>query len=53
LFFVMVRASSFHRMDWLISQEFAGIRANHVMELGGIAIVTFFAWHAARPARKR
>jgi hypothetical protein len=53
LFFVMVRASSFHRMDWLISREFAGVRANHLMELGGIAIVTFFAWSAARPAGRR
>lgn len=52
LFFVMVRASSFHRMDWLISREFAGVRANHVLELGGIAIVTVFAWKAARPVRR-
>jgi hypothetical protein len=54
LFFVFVRATSFDKMDWLISQHLAGVKANHAMELGGIGFVTAFAWAATRsraPAR--
>jgi hypothetical protein len=48
LLFVLVRASSFHKVDWLISRNFGGLRANHLLELGGIAIVTIFAFAATR-----
>jgi hypothetical protein len=48
LLFVVVRASSFNKVDWLISQRLGGMRANHVMELGGIAIVMAFALLAGR-----
>ncbi len=48
LLFVLVRASSFHKVDWFINLHLAGLRANHVMELGGIALVTVFAFAAAR-----
>ena len=48
LFFVFVRATSFDKMDWLISQHLGTVRVNHLMELGGIAIVTMSAWIAAR-----
>ena len=48
LLFVLVRASSFHKVDWLISRDFGGLRANHLLESGGIAIVTLFALAAAR-----
>ena len=50
LLFVLVRASSFHKVDWLITRDFGGFRANHVMELGGIAIVAAFAY--AAPAKR-
>jgi hypothetical protein len=53
LFFVLVRASSFHRMDWLIGLHVGSVRANHVMELSGIAIVSASAWAAARPRPRR
>lgn len=53
LLFVLVRASSFHKVDWLINQPLAGFRMNHVLELGGIAIVTWFAVAAARRKRRR
>ena len=43
IFFVLVRASSFNKVDLLISRRIAGLRANHLMELGGIALVTIFA----------
>lgn len=46
--FVLVRASSFHKVDWFINLHLAGVRANHLMELGGIAIVTAFALLALR-----
>jgi hypothetical protein len=48
LFFVFVRATSFDRMDWLINQHLGSIRVNHLMELGGIAIVAVSAWAATR-----
>jgi hypothetical protein len=48
LLFVLVRASSFHKVDWFINLHLAGVRANHVMELGGIALVTAFAFAATR-----
>lgn len=53
LLFVLVRASSFHKVDWFINLHLAGVRANHVMELGGIAIVTWFAFSATRRSGKR
>lgn len=48
LFFVFVRASSFDKMDWLINQHLGSVRVNHLLELGGIAIVAVSAWAAAR-----
>jgi hypothetical protein len=48
LLFVIVRASSFHKVDWFINLRLAGLRANHLMELGGIALVTIFALMAAK-----
>ena len=48
LLFVLVRASSMHKVDWFINLRLAGVKANHLMELGGIALVTIFALAAAR-----
>jgi hypothetical protein len=53
LLFVLVRASSFHKVDWLISRDLGGFRANHLMELGGIAVVAMFAFRASTRARRR
>ncbi len=53
LLFVLVRASSFHKVDWFINLRLGSLRANHLMELGGIALVTAFALAAARPGGKR
>lgn len=41
--FVLVRASSFHKVDILINSSLGGVRANHSMELGGIAVVALCA----------
>jgi len=48
LFFVLVRASSFNKMDWLINQRFGSLRANHLLEWSGIGLVTLFALAATR-----
>ena len=48
LLFVFVRASSFDKVDWFINQHLRTARVNHLMELGGIAIVAISAWAAAR-----
>ena len=48
ILFVLIRASSFHKVDWFINLHLGGLRANHLMELGGIALVTGFAVAAAR-----
>lgn len=53
LLFVLVRASSFHKVDLFINQRIGSLRANHVMELGGIALVAAFALAAAKPGGKR
>jgi hypothetical protein len=53
LLFVLVRASSFHKVDWLISRDLGGFRANHAMELGGTAIVAAFAYAATAKRGKR
>jgi membrane-associated PAP2 superfamily phosphatase len=53
LLFVLVRASSFHKVDWLISRDLGGFRTNHLMELGGIAVVAIFAFRASERVRRR
>jgi len=42
--FVIVRASSFHHVDTLLSSTLAGARVNWILELGGIAFVFVGAW---------
>jgi hypothetical protein len=53
LLFILVRASSFNKVDWFINLRMAGFRANHLMELGGIALVTIFAFAALRAGAAR
>ena len=53
VFFILVRASSFNKVDLLINQSIGGMRANHVMELGGIALVTIFALAAGVVSARR
>ena len=53
IFFILVRASSFNKVDLLINQSIGGLRANHVMELGGIALVTIFALAAGVVSARR
>jgi hypothetical protein len=37
--FVLVRASSFEKIDILINNSLNGVRANHALEIGGIVMV--------------
>lgn len=37
--FVVIRASSFHHMDLLISTTIAGFKMNWLLELGGLALI--------------
>ena len=55
LVFILIRASSFEKMDSFINSSISGARANHLMELGGIGIIAGCALGAAyrrRPARR-
>jgi hypothetical protein len=45
--FVVIRASSFHRVDHLIGVDLLGLRVNWVLELGGIACVGLAGWQEA------
>ena len=50
--FILVRASSFERMDQLINTNLGTARANHWMELGGIAVIGLSALWSLRPGPK-
>ena len=45
--FVVIRAASFHHIDYFLKTDLAGIRMNWVLELGGIAVVAIAAARAA------
>jgi hypothetical protein len=46
--FVMIRASSFHHVDILLSSRVGGLRWNWIFELGGIGAVGVSAFRACR-----
>ncbi len=50
--FIVVRASSFHDMDAFLHTQVLNLYWNHVLELGGIAIVAAGA-ALARPSKRR
>ncbi len=51
--FVAVRAAGFHHFDRFIGYEFANIRMNWVMELGGITLIAINALLLLRKRRPR
>lgn len=51
LYFVLVRAASFHHFDIFLSEIFLGSRWNSILELGGIAVVAIGALDGIRSAR--
>jgi hypothetical protein len=48
VFFVMVRATSFHHIDIFLQSTFGGIAFNHILEVGGILFIAYCAWNAIR-----
>ncbi|MBY9064657.1 hypothetical protein K7957_17100 [Sphingomonas yunnanensis] len=51
--FILVRASSFHHVDWALSQTIFCVRLNWMIEIGGIVIVAAGAILALRRAHRR
>jgi hypothetical protein len=49
--FVAIRATSFHHVDLFINRSVLGLRANWILELGGILLVMVAAWARANPGR--
>jgi hypothetical protein len=49
--FVVIRASSFHKVDQLLKMNFAGLRGNWILELGGIACIGIAAVRNLNAAR--
>jgi hypothetical protein len=41
--FILIRASSFHHIEWFLAVALGGVRMNHVLELVGIAILCLAA----------
>jgi hypothetical protein len=37
--FILIRASSFHHVDFLLSSRWAGMKVNWLLEMGGISIL--------------
>jgi hypothetical protein len=52
MFFIVVRAASFHHVDHLLMSDLGGLRMNWVFELGGLALIASGAWRARAQARK-
>jgi hypothetical protein len=52
LFFIVVRAASFHHVDQLLMSDIGGLRMNWVFELGGLALIASGASAAMKQTRK-
>jgi hypothetical protein len=50
--FVLIRASSFHRVDVLLKSRLFAVKWNWILEIGGIGVVAVAAVARARPTRK-
>lgn len=46
MFFIVVRAASFHHVDQLLMSDIGGLRMNWVFELGGLGLIASGAWRA-------
>lgn len=44
--FVLIRASSFHHVDWMLGLALKGLRINAILELGSISMIALGAWWA-------
>jgi len=52
LFFIVVRAASFHHVDQLLMSDIGGLRMNWVFELGGLALIASGALKTRGQTRK-
>jgi hypothetical protein len=52
MFFIVVRAASFHHVDQLLMSDIGGMRMNWLFELGGLALIASGAWRANARAIK-
>lgn len=50
--FIVIRAASFHHVDWLLQSHRAGLRVNALLELAGIACVALGARRAGAVSRR-
>lgn len=48
IIFVIIRAASFHHIDLFLKIGVAGLKMNHILELGGILFIAYSAWNATR-----
>jgi hypothetical protein len=46
--FVIIRAASFHHVDWFLKYDIGGMRMNWIFELTGIALIGAAAWKRSR-----
>jgi hypothetical protein len=46
--FVIIRAASFHHVDWFLKYDIGGMRMNWIFELTGIALIAAAAWERSR-----
>ncbi|MEQ1546246.1 hypothetical protein [Methyloglobulus sp.] len=51
VFFILIRATSFHHMDKLIGTDFFGLKLNWLMELTGIYCITLNALWILKPRK--
>ncbi|HEX5100466.1 MAG TPA: hypothetical protein VFV94_13250 [Polyangiaceae bacterium] len=50
--FVVIRAASFHHVDRFIHSQWLGLKANWILELGGLCIVLGGTWSHERAFRR-
>lgn len=52
LFFIVVRAASFHHVDALLMSDIGGMRLNWVFELGALSLIGSGAWQLDKRTQK-
>jgi hypothetical protein len=46
--FIVIRAASFHHVDFFLKYHIGGVTMNGFLELGGIAMIAYPAWRTAK-----
>lgn len=50
IMFMVIRAASFHHVDQTLALEWAGLRVNWLLEMGGLLVIITSAWRRRREA---